>query len=338
MNLRAREITNVGEHATKRSHQRSESRTKMLSGAINGVWPLLKDAFQAWLNGKTPRLGAALAYYTIFAIAPLFIIALTIAGFWFGEEAARKELFGQISSLVGKEGGEAIQSIIAAAGKKTDAGLWAGVAAVTTLFVGATGVFVELQDALNTIWNVKRDASRGWKGFIRDRLLSFGMVVGIGFLLLVSLVLSAALAALGSYVGGLVSVGHLVSQTANFMLSLAIITFLFAMIFKFLPDVRIAWRDVWMGSFITALLFNFGKFLLGFYLGRESVSSAYGAAGSLVIVLVWVFYSTQILFFGAEFTRAFANRYGSALQPTKGAHFITVQEIKAQRAARKHHS
>jgi membrane protein len=305
---------------------------------IKNVFSLLKDAFCAWLRGKTPRLGAALAYYTIFAIAPLFLIALTIAGFWFGEEAARRELFGQIVSLVGKEGGEAIQAVVAAAGKESERGFWAGAAAVITLFVGATGVFVELQDALNTIWNVKRDASRGWIGFLRDRLLSFGMVVGIGFLLLVSLILSASLSAFGNYLGERITVGKFLWPVANFVLSLGVITLLFAMIFKFLPDVRIAWRDVWMGGFITALLFNLGKFLLGFYLGRGSVASAYGAAGSLVVVLLWVYYSTQILFFGAEFTRAFANRFGSALKPTKGAHFVTVQEIKAQRKTKKVHA
>lgn len=271
-------------------------------------------------------MGAALAFYTLFAIAPLFVIVLAIAGVWFGEEAARRELFGQVSGLVGSEGGEAIQSLVSAA-HKPKTGFWATVIAVVTLFVGATGVFVQLQDALNSLWGVRRVAGRGLRNFIKDRLLSFALVVGIGFLLLVSLVLSACLAALGKFMAGLVPAQAAVWQGINFVISFGVITLLFAMIFKVLPDVKIAWRDVWMGALLTAVLFNLGKLLLGLYLGRSSVTSAYGAAGSLVVVLLWVYYSAQILFFGAKFTQIYSSRYGSRLEPVPGAEAVTRQQV-----------
>jgi membrane protein len=264
---------------------------------------LFKEAFNAWLESKTPRLGASLSYYTIFAIAPLFLIAMSIAGFLFGQAAASKELYSQVNGLVGHDGGEVIQSLVAAAAHRPEAGLWATVGALITLGTGATAVFVELQDALNTIWGVQRKPGRGVWHFIRDRLLSFAMVLGIGFLLLVSLILNAVLAALGSFATGVLPDERLVLEVLNFVLSLGVITLLFAMIYKLLPDVNIAWADVWVGAFVTALLFNLGKFLLGYYLGRSTMVSIYGAAGSFIIVLLWVYYSAQILFFGAQFTR-----------------------------------
>ncbi|HEY1172184.1 MAG TPA: YhjD/YihY/BrkB family envelope integrity protein [Verrucomicrobiae bacterium] len=262
----------------------------------------MKEAAKSWSGHDASRLGAALAFYTIFAIAPLFIIVLAIAGMWFGEEAARKQLFDQLNALVGEKGGEAIQAVVAAADKPA-AGVLASVAAVGTLFVGATGVFVELQSALNTVWNVKRETGRGVVHFIKDRLMSFAMILAIGFLLLVSLVVSAGLSALGSLMSGYLPAEEIIWKTINFLISLGVITVLFAMIFKVLPDIKISWRNVWGGALLTAFLFNLGKSLLSIYLGRGSFSSAYGAAGSLVIILVWVYYSAQILFFGAEFTR-----------------------------------
>jgi membrane protein len=293
------------------------------------VYRLFRETASAWIDSKAPRLGAALAFYTVFSVAPLFVIVLAVAGLWFGEEAARQELFNQINGLVGREGGEAIQAIVAAANKPR-AGVLATAIALVTLLVGATGVFVQLQDALNTVWSVKREPGRGLRHFIQDRLLSFAMVLGIGFLLLVSLVLSAALAAMGRFLNGLLPAQEIIWQGVNFAVSLGVITLLFAMIFKVLPDVQIAWRDVWAGALLTALLFNLGKFLLGFYLGRSSVASAYGAAGSLVIVLLWVYYSAQIVFLGAEFTRVYASKCGSHLKPGRGAQFVTVKEIKAR--------
>src|SRR5262245_46176755 len=265
------------------------------------VFSLLKETMSAWIEHKAPRLGAALAFYTVFALAPMFVIVLAIAGLWFGPGGGRDQLFDQLYGLIGKEGGEAIQAIVAAA-NKPKTGVWATLVAVVTLFVGATGVFVQLQDALNTVWNVRREPGRGLRHFIRDRLLSFAMIVAFGFLLLVSLVVNAMLAALGKFMSGLIPAQEILWQTINFVISLGVITLLFAMIFKVLPDVRLAWHDVWFGAVLTALLFNLGKLVFGLYLGKSSVASAYGAAGSLVIILLWVYYSSQIVFWGAEFT------------------------------------
>jgi len=304
----------------------------MRSLDVRTLFQLLRETGSAWVEDKVPRLGAALAFYTVFAIAPLFIIVLAIAGFWFGEEAARRELFAQLNGLVGREGGEAIQALIAAA-DKPKAGMLATCIAVITLFIGATGAFVQLQDALNTVWKVRRIPGRGLRHFIKARLLSFAMILGIGFLLLVSLILSAILAALGKFMSGLIPSQETLWEAINFLVSLGVITLLFAMIFKVLPDVRIAWRNVWVGAFITAMLFNLGKFLLGFYLGRSSVASAYGAAGSLVILLIWVYYSAQIVLMGVEFTKICADRCGSHLRPAKGAEFVTTKEVSPARNA-----
>ena len=289
---------------------------------------LTKETAQSWMEHKAPRLGAALAFYTIFAITPVFLIVLAIAGFWFGEEAARRQLFDQLQGLLGQEGGEAIQAVVAAA-NKPKTGAWATLAALVTLLVGATGVFVQLQDALNTIWNVRREPGRGLRHFIKDRVLSFAMILAIGFLLLVSLVINALLAALGKFMSDLMPAQEIFWQIVNLLMSLGVVTLLFALIFKVLPDVKIAWHDVWVGAMITALFFNLGKLLLSLYLGRSSTASAYGAAGSLVIILLWVYYSSQILFLGAEFTRVYAVKFGSHLRPVPGAQFIAVKEIKA---------
>ena len=273
-----------------------------------------RELFSEWRQSNTPRLGAALAYYSVFAIAPLFLLTLGIAGMWFGQDSARHEMFGQVQQLVGTEGGKAIEAVVTAAANKPKTGAWAAFVAGAALAVAATGVFVELQNALNTIWNVKPSPQHGLGGFanfVKVRLISFAMLLGVGFLLLISLVLSASLAAAGSFLGGFMGAEHLLWAATNFVISLAIISILFAMILKVLPDVKMAWRDVWIGGVLTALLFNLGKFLLGFYLGRSSIASAYGATGSLVIILLWVYYSAQILFFGAQFTKVYARRFGS---------------------------
>jgi len=297
-----------------------------MSRHFKAIFALVKQTTTEWFDQDLSRMGGALAYYTLFAIAPLFVIVLAIAGFWFGEEAARRELFSQVSGLVGNEGGEAIQALVSAA-NKPKTGAWATVIAVATLLVGATSVFVQLQDSLNSVWGVRRLPGRGLRNFVKDRLLSFAIVVGIGFILLVSLVLSAGLSALGKFMSGMLPAQESIWQGINFVISFGVITLLFAMIFKVLPDVKIAWRDVWIGAGITALLFNLGKFLLGIYLGRSSVASAYGAAGSLIIVLLWVYYSSQILFFGAKFTQIYANKFGSRFEPAAGAQAVTLQEV-----------
>lgn len=280
---------------------------------------LLKEAFREWQNVEALQLGAALAYYTIFSLAPLLLVVIGIAGLAFGREAVQGQLVGQIQGLVGRDGGEAIQTMVANAGRHPGGGFWATILAAATTLFGATGVFTQLQTSLNHIWGVKPKPGQGIKGLLRARALAFGMLLGIGFLLLVSLVVSAALAAVGSYVLGLLPGAKVVLEALNFLVSFAVVTLLFAMIFRFLPDVKIAWRDVWFGALVTSLLFTIGKTLIGLYLGNSGVASVYGAAGSLVIVLLWTYYSSQILFFGAELTQAWARSHGSRIVPDKHA-------------------
>ncbi len=291
---------------------------------IKTIFSVLKETFSEWNTDKASRLAAALSYYTIFSLAPLLIIVIAIAGAVFGEEAARGEIVGQIQGLVGKEGAQFIQTAIENA-SQPKTGTIASIISVVVLLFGASGLFAQLQDALNTIWEVQPKPGRGLVGMIRDRFLSFSMVLGVGFLLLVSLVMSAALAAVVNYFGNIIpGIGFLL-QTANFILSFAITTLLFGLIYKVLPDVKIGWSDVWIGAIITSLLFSIGRFLLGMYLGNSGFGSTYGAAGSLVIILAWVYYAAQILFFGAEFTQVYARRFGSQIVPAKNAMPLTPE-------------
>lgn len=274
-----------------------------------------------WVDANASAMGAAVAFYTIFAIAPLFILVLALAGVLFGHEAAQTQLFSEISRLIGKSGSQSVQSILIAA-NRPKASHWATIIGFVTLFIGASSVFIQLQESINAIWNVRLKTS-GIRSFLRYRIVSFVALLGIGFLLLVSLIVSAALDAAGEWLRGPVTSHLFIWQIINSVASLGIVTLLFAMIFKWLPDVRIGWRDVWIGSLITGLLFTIGKFLLGAYLGRSSLSSAYGAVGSFVVVLLWVYYSAQILLFGAAFVRVYANRYGSPIRPSPHAEFVT---------------
>jgi membrane protein len=285
---------------------------------VGEAWKTLKQTTSEWLDDNAPRLGAALAFYSVLSIAPLLVIALAIAGAVFGQEAARGELLSQMEGMVGSQGATAIQEMIAHAHKPA-AGTIATVLGVVTLLFGAGGVFGQLQDALNTIWDVRPKSGRGVWGMIKDRFFSFTLVLGTGFLLLVSLVVSAAMHALSEYLVGLMPGAAILGHALNFALSFGATTVLFALIFKFVPDARVAWRDVWVGALLTAALFAAGKFLLGLYLGRGSIGSAYGAAGSLVVLLIWIYYSAQILFFGAEFTQVYAKRYGSGIKPAEDA-------------------
>jgi membrane protein len=279
---------------------------------------IAKETFSEWSEDKASRLAAALSYYTLFSVAPLLIIAIAVAGLAFGREAATDQIVGQIRGMVGQEGAEVIQTILQNA-SKTSTGIVATIVGVVTLLIGASGAFGQLQDSLNTIWEVKPKAGRGVKGILRDRFLSFSLVLVIGFLLLVSLVLSAVLAGVGKYLSDALPMPSFVLQAVNFAISFAVTTLLFALIFKVLPDAYIRWRDVWVGAAVTALLFSIGRFLIGLYLGRSSVGSAYGAAGSLVVLLLWVYYSSQVLFLGAEFTQVYANRFGSKMRPKPNA-------------------
>jgi membrane protein len=281
--------------------------------------PLLKQTASEWMEDDAPSLGAALAYYTVFSLAPLMTIAIAIAGFFFGKEASQGQIFDELRVLLGEEGGKAIEEMVQSASAQPTVGVVATVISVIILLFGASGVFGQLQASLNRIWGVKPKPGRGVLGMIQDRLLSFGFTLVVGFLLLVSLLLTAGIALVADLAGGLMPASETLAQLLNFVLSLAIITLLFAMIFKFLPDAKIAWRDVWIGAFLTALLFTVGKFALGLYLGKSSVASSYGAAGSLIVLLLWVYYSSQILFFGAEFTQVYANRFGSCVAPADNA-------------------
>ncbi len=291
---------------------------------LKDIFPLLKETFQEWQEDKSSRLAAALAYYTVFSLAPLLVIAIAIAGAIFGEEAARGEIVGQIQGLVGNQGAEVIEAAINNA-NKPDTSSIASLISVVVLFFGASGVFAQLQDALNTIWEVQAKPGRGVKYFIKKRLLSFSAVFGIGFLLLVSLLVSAVLSALSHYLSNILPGGDFIWQIFNFIISFAVITSLFAVIYKYLPDVKIKWGDVWTGAIITSLLFTIGKFALGLYLGRGSFGSTYGAAGSLIVLLAWVYYSAQILFFGAEFTQVYARRFGSTIEPDDNAMRVSEQ-------------
>jgi membrane protein len=293
------------------------------------IIPLIKESFSDWSEDKASRLAAALAYYTVFSISPLLVIAIAIAGQVFGQEAAQNQIVGQIQGLVGRESAEAIQGMIENA-RRPSASLFAASVGVITLLLGASGVFGQLQDALNTIWEVMPRSDRGIMGTIKDRFFSFTMVLGVGFLLLVSLIISAALSALNNFMTGLLPGIEIVWQILNFIISFGVITVLFALIFKVVPDVEIAWGDVWIGALVTALLFTLGKFAIGLYLGNSAVTSTYGAAGALVVILLWVYYSAQILFLGAEFTQVYANKYGSRIVADKNAVPLTEEAREQQ--------
>ena len=278
------------------------------------VWPLLKQAYQEWNEDQAPRLAAALAYYTIFSLAPVLVIVVAVAGLAFGADAVRAALVGQVRGLLGEAGADLVLTMLREAARPKDS-LTAMALAFATLLFAASGLFAQLQDALNTVWDVEPQPGRGLLGLLKDRFLSFTMVLGVGFLLLVSLVLAAALHAAQAFAQGWVGGMAPIFQVLGFALDLALTTLLFAMLFKFLPDVAIRWSDVWRGALATALLFTAGKFALGAYIGRAAVGSAYGAAGSLAIVLIWVYYSAQILLFGAELTQVYARQRGSWVSP-----------------------
>jgi membrane protein len=279
---------------------------------------ILKDTGSDWLDDKAPRLAASLALYTLMSLAPLLILAVSVAGLLFGDEAARGQIAHQLSGVLGEGGALAVQSILSNARAPSNGVLGTVVGLGLALF-GASGVFGELQGTLNAIWDVDSRPGRGVWGFVRDRFFSFTLVLGVAFLLLVSLVLSAGLAAVGTYFSHALPGGAALWQILNFLISLAVTTLLFAMIYKVVPDVNLQWRHVWIGATATAVLFTLGKLAIGLYVGRSSVASPFGAAGSVVALVVWVYYSAQILFFGAELTQVYATRHGSRIEPTKNA-------------------
>lgn len=279
---------------------------------------LLADTGSDWLDDKAPRLAASLALYTLLSLAPLLILAVSVAGLMFGDEAARGQIQHQLAAVLGEQGAVAVQSILANA-RTPSSGIVGTIVGLALALFGASGVFGELQGTLNEIWDVDTKPGRGVKGFIKDRFFSFTLVLGVAFLLLVSLVVSAGLAALGAYFTHTLPGGEAVWQVLNFLISLAVTTALFATIFKVIPDVEIEWRDVWVGALVTAALFTLGKFAIALYVGRSTVASPFGAAGSVVALVVWVYYSAQILFFGAELTQVMTTRRGRTIEPSKSA-------------------
>jgi membrane protein len=290
---------------------------------------LVKQTFQEWLQDKAPQLGAALAYYTVFSLAPLILVLLSIVGVIFREDPAGAwtKITQQMSYFLDPSALEVVQSIAQKASQPGKSTIATIIGIALALF-GASGVFGQLQDALNTIWGVKAKLGRGIWGFLRNRFLSFAMVGGICFLLLVSLAIEALLKGFSHYVQSLLPGGVVIALAIYLVFDFTVVVLLFAMIFKFLPDVEIQWRDVWLGAVITAILFGMGKWLLGFYLGSGAAGSAYGAASSLITLLLWVYYSSQILLFGAEFTQVYAARAGRAFKPSEYAVRVETKEVE----------
>ena len=289
------------------------------------MWEIVKETASDWSEDNATRLAAALAYYTVLSIAPLLVLAVSVAGLVFGEEAAKGQIASELSSIVGPQAGEGIQTVLTHA-KSPEEGVVGSIVGIVVLLFGASGVFGELQSSLNAIWNVAPKPGRGVWGMLRQRFFSFTMVLSVAFLLLVSLVLSALLAGVGKFLSSSLPGGEVVWQVVNFSVSFGVITLLFALIFKVVPDVQIKWSDVWIGAAVTALLFTVGKWGLGLYLGRASVASPYGAAGSLIVLVVWVYYAAQLLFFGAEFTQVYTQHRGSRIVPTDNA--VPVEVVK----------
>jgi membrane protein len=294
---------------------------------MKNIISLLKETASKWSAHQAPRLGASVAFYSLLSFAPLLILLVTVAGLVFDPQTTQRTLIDQARATIGDRGGDTVQALLKSA-QKPSSGIVASVIAFLTLLFGASGVFSELRDALNTIWETEPQNQNGIKGLLKDRLFSFGMVLSVGFLLLVFLIISAGLSFLGKYFGQMIPIPVPVLEVINVLISLAVITALFALMFKYVPSASIGWHDVTIGAVGTAVLFTIGKFLLGFYLGKASVGSAYGAAGSLVAVIVWIYYSAQIFFFGAEFTHVYAyhhdphsNRWkknGDQAQSTQG--------------------
>jgi membrane protein len=281
-------------------------------------WKVLKETAESWSDNHAARLAAALAFYAVLSLAPLLVLAIAIAGWFFGEDAARGQIAGQLAGIVGEKAGEGIQTLLQHA-REPDQSAFGSILGGIVLLIGASGVFGELQAALNQIWEVEPRPGRGIKGFLRDRVFSFSLVLGVAFLLLVSLVVSAVLSVMGRYFSSNLPGGEVLWQLLNFGISLAVLASLFALLLRVVPDIEVPWKGIWPGAAVTALLFTAGKFALGLYLGRASVSSPYGAAGSVVVLVIWVYYAAQIMFLGAEFTRAYVRARGMEIKPARDA-------------------
>ncbi|MFD2574125.1 YihY/virulence factor BrkB family protein [Spirosoma soli] len=293
---------------------------------FSNLWIVLKDAFNGFMDDRCLKLSAALAYYTVFSLAPLLVLIISLTSIFFGQEAIQGQVFGQINGLVGNEAAKQIQDMIKSVGLsgKTSTALAIG---IITLLLGATSIFIEIQDSVNLIWRVKAKPKRGWLKIIKDRLLSSSLIVSLGFLLVVSLIINGIILALSDFlVRYIPSLGVFLVSSFNFLLSTAVVTVLFGVIFKVLPDAKIAWKDVRWGALFTALLFMLGRYLIGLYIETTSTSSTYGAAGSLIVILTWIYYTAAILYFGAEFTLAYANHFGVRIEPAPYAVYIEQTE------------
>jgi membrane protein len=269
---------------------------------LGSWWQLTKNVFSEWNKHEDQRMGAAVAFYTILSLSPLLVLAVAIAGIFLDRSDVSRQLTTQIQGLVGQAGAKAIDATLSSAQNQSGKAGAASIVSIVLLLISASGVFGELRSALNKIWEVEPANSNGIMGMLRERIFSFGMVLAIGFLLLASLILSAVLAAASSFLGGIVPMPHLLAGLLDLMISLGGVSFVFALTFKYVPAANVSWRNAWLGGLITAVLFSIGKYLIGFYLAKAAVGSAYGAAGSVVVVIVWVYYTAQIFFFGAEFT------------------------------------
>lgn len=307
-----------------------------LKKVIRRIWLNLRDffhllyqSFYEFSNDNALKLSASLAYYTLFSLAPMLIIVIAVSSLWFGKEAAEGYLYTQFEDLLGTTGAIQLQEMISNAHFSGNTPL-ATIIGIATLVIGATGVFLEIQDSINSIWSIRAKPKRSWLKFIQNRLLSFSLIIGIGFLLLVSLVLSALLSVVYNFVnqhfGDVAWLSWIISNVIN----MAAVVLLFAIIFKVLPDATIHWRDVMVGAVLTALLFLLGKWMINYYLSRSSTLSVYGAAGAMVLIILWVYYSAAILYFGAEFTKVYANKHGSRIRPNQYAVFVEKKEIQTQ--------
>lgn len=300
--------------------------TQTIKRFFKNAWTLLKDSFNGFVDDRCLKLSAALAYYTVFSLAPLLVLVMSVISIFLGQEAIQGQIFSQINGLVGDQAAKQIQDMIKSVelSGKTNTALIFG---IVTLLVGATSIFVEIQDSVNMIWRVKAKPKRGWLKLLKDRLLSSSLVVSLGFLLLVSLVINGLVLALSDILTRYIpQIGVLLISGFNFLLSTAVVAVLFGTIFKVLPDAKIGWKDVRWGAFFTALLFMLGRYLIGLYIETTGTSSTYGAAGSLIVILVWIYYTAAILYFGAEFTQAYANHFGIRIEPADYAVYVEQTE------------
>jgi membrane protein len=283
------------------------------------IWQFLKTTINEWIEAEPFQLSAALSYYTLFSLAPLLLIAIGVAGFVFGREAAQNQIVETLQGMIGQDSAQTVQEMLQASNEKPKTGIISTIIGFVALLFGAGGVVGQLQTSLNKMWEVTPKPGQGIWGFLRQRFFSFAMVLAIGFLLLVSLVVTAVLSSFTGMLSSLLGDATFIAHAVDILVSFGFVTLLFALIYKYVPDVEIEWRDVWVGAALTAILFTIGKYLIGLYIGTSGVSSTFGAAGSLITILVWVYYSSLIFFLGAEFTRVYATQYGSGVAPAENA-------------------